>query len=76
MKLAIAIPAYNEEKSIESIITRSLAAGEYLISKAFDLCYTNGVFHHVDPAARLSMVQRIYRALAPGEFFALFENNP
>ena len=32
MKLAVAIPAYNEEKSIESIITRSLDAGEYLIS--------------------------------------------
>ncbi len=52
------------------------SVAEFAQIEAFDLCYTNGVFHHVDPAARLSMLQRICRALVPGGFFALFENNP
>ena len=30
MKLGIAIPALNEEDNIESIIERSLAAGQYI----------------------------------------------
>lgn len=34
MKLLIAIPALNEEQSIESIITRSLAAKEYIIANS------------------------------------------
>lgn len=42
----------------------------------YDLCYTNGVFHHIAPEKRLEAVKQIYRALAPGGFFALFENNP
>ena len=42
----------------------------------FDLCYVNGVFHHIPPAERLESVRYIFRALAPGGHFALFENNP
>jgi len=42
----------------------------------FDLCYVNGVFHHIPPAERLEAVRYIFRALAPGGHFALFENNP
>lgn len=43
---------------------------------AFDLCYTNGVFHHIRPAEREGAVRAIHRALRPGGRFALFENNP
>lgn len=46
------------------------------IGGPYDLCYTNGVFHHIDPQNRISAVKQIYRSLAPGGFFALFENNP
>ena len=42
----------------------------------FDLCYVNGVFHHIPPADRLEAVRYVFRALAPGGHFALFENNP
>ena len=42
----------------------------------FDLCYCNGVFHHIPPAARANAVALVYRALLPGGYFALFENNP
>ncbi len=42
----------------------------------FDLCYTNGVFHHIPPAERTGAVRLIHRALAPGGRFALMENNP
>jgi SAM-dependent methyltransferase len=43
---------------------------------AFDLCYTNGVFHHIAPLQRPGALRRIRRALRPGGHFALFENNP
>jgi SAM-dependent methyltransferase len=42
----------------------------------FDLCYVNGVFHHIEPFHRLAAAVGIFEALAPGGYFALFENNP
>lgn len=44
--------------------------------EAFDLCYVNGVFHHVQPADRAAALATIHRALAPGGVLAFFENNP
>jgi SAM-dependent methyltransferase len=43
---------------------------------AFDLCYVNGVFHHIEPSERASAVRNIFNSLNPGGYFALFENNP
>jgi len=42
----------------------------------FDLCYVNGVFHHIEPASRTSAIQNIHGALRSGGRLALFENNP
>lgn len=42
---------------------------------AFDLCYANGVFHHIRPEERPGALAMILSALAPGGRFALFENN-
>jgi SAM-dependent methyltransferase len=42
---------------------------------AVDLVFTNGVFHHIPPAERLSCVQLAWRALKPGGWFAFWENN-
>lgn len=42
----------------------------------FDLCYVNGVFHHIDPAERADAVKSIFNSMNPGGYFALFENNP
>ncbi len=41
-----------------------------------DLCYVNGVFHHIVPSERPAAVASILRALRPGGILALFENNP
>jgi SAM-dependent methyltransferase len=42
----------------------------------FDLCYVNGVFHHIEPSQRRGAVDLIRAALRPGGLLALFENNP
>jgi SAM-dependent methyltransferase len=42
---------------------------------AFDLCYLNGVLHHVEPAKRGATMEAIFAALRPGGRLALFENN-
>jgi SAM-dependent methyltransferase len=44
--------------------------------EAFDLCYTNGVFHHIRPSERIAAARTIHRALVSGGRFALMENNP
>jgi SAM-dependent methyltransferase len=44
--------------------------------EAIDLCYTNGVFHHIIPEERVCLISRIHQMLKPGGYFALFENNP
>jgi SAM-dependent methyltransferase len=43
---------------------------------SFDLCYCNGVFHHIERNAREGAMRLVYRSLAPGGNFAVFENNP
>jgi SAM-dependent methyltransferase len=45
-------------------------------SGAFDLAFTNGVFHHIPPAQRAAAVRFVYAALKPGGIFAFWENNP
>src|SRR5262249_50913776 len=42
----------------------------------FDLCYVNGVFHHIDPADRQRTLELIRKVLIPGGHLAVFENNP
>jgi len=42
----------------------------------YDLCYVNGVFHHIAPGKRGTAVDKIHAALKPGGHFAFFENNP
>lgn len=49
---------------------------DFAEAESFDLGYTNGVFHHIEPALRLPALKKIHSALVPGGFFALFENNP
>lgn len=42
----------------------------------FDVCYVNGVFHHIRPEDRHAALLAIRNALKPGGRLALFENNP
>jgi SAM-dependent methyltransferase len=41
-----------------------------------DLAYCNGVFHHIPVEERAAAVDLVWRALKPGGYFALWENNP
>lgn len=43
---------------------------------SFDLCYCNGVFHHIAPKERHAAMRLVHRSLIPGGVFAVFENNP
>ncbi|MBF0108198.1 MAG: class I SAM-dependent methyltransferase [Magnetococcales bacterium] len=45
-------------------------------SERFDLCYCNGVFHHIPVNMRPRAVELVHRVLCPGGTFAFFENNP
>lgn len=45
-------------------------------SGGFDLIYTNGVFHHIDPGGRPAVVAQMKDWLRPGGWLALWENNP
>ncbi len=45
-------------------------------TERFDLCYVNGVFHHVVPSHRAAVLARIHAGLLPGAHLAVFENNP
>lgn len=42
----------------------------------FDLCYSNGAFHHIKPEDRPRILARLRELLAPGGLLAVFENNP
>ena len=42
----------------------------------YDLCYVNGVFHHIPPEERPGIVGLIHNLLRRGGTLALFENNP
>lgn len=42
----------------------------------YDVCYVNGVFHHIAPAERPDALALIHRKLRPGGRLFLFENNP
>jgi len=44
--------------------------------KTVDLCYTNGVFHHIAPEERIGVIAQIRQILRPAGYFAFFENNP
>jgi SAM-dependent methyltransferase len=52
------------------------SGAELPVGERFDLCYVNGVFHHIEPAQRVAVVRRIRSSLRPGGQFALMENNP
>jgi SAM-dependent methyltransferase len=68
--LAIARAHYGSDRA------RFLTADAALDTGAFDLAFTNGVFHHIPPAERLDAVRTVLRSLRPGGAFAFWENNP
>jgi len=49
---------------------------DYRPKPTLDLCYVNGVFHHILPENRPEALRTIWDSLRPGGVLALFENNP
>ncbi len=47
-----------------------------IASKSIDLVYCNGVFHHIAPEQRTTVLARVCDLIRPGGGFALWENNP
>ena len=52
------------------LLNDAVGAGE------LDLVYCNGVFHHIVPRDRGEWAVRVRKMLAPGGYFAVWENNP
>ena len=63
-------------KSYASSLISFHGPGELDEINDFDLCYVNGVFHHISPPKRKDVINFIFTKLAYGGYFALFENNP
>jgi len=42
----------------------------------FDLVYSNGTYHHIEPARRGEFLREMYRVCRPGGDLFVFENNP
>jgi SAM-dependent methyltransferase len=55
---------------------RFVQLNDWSESGAFDLVFTNGVFHHIPPHERPGALARVMSALRPGGIFAFWENNP
>lgn len=55
---------------------RYLEIKDFQVQNEFDLCYVNGVFHHIPIEQRAGAIKMIYDSLKPGGLLALFENNP
>lgn len=55
---------------------RYIEIKDFQFINEFDLCFVNGVFHHIPIEQRASAVKMIYDSLKPGGLLALFENNP
>jgi SAM-dependent methyltransferase len=45
-------------------------------SRPYQLCYTNGTFHHIEPSKRPAILRSLANILRPGGRLAFFENNP
>lgn len=46
------------------------------VRERFDLIFVAGVFHHIPPALRAQVMQKIFTRLVPGGELMIFEHNP
>lgn len=68
--------ANTHEERITLMRNDELAAELPASGGAYDLCYTNGVFHHIPPSERAAALHLVTRALRPGARLFLWENHP
>ena len=67
---------YAEYKNSADGSIRYLEIKDFQLKNKFDLCFVNGVFHHIPLEQRANAIEKIYDSLKPGGLLALFENNP
>ena len=64
------------ERPVGTDQVRFRAVGAAAPRCEFDLAYCNGIFHHIEPHDRRKAARYVFDALAPGRYFAFWENNP
>lgn len=67
---------YAREKNSDGGTIKYIEIKDFRLKNTFNLCFANGVFHHIPPDQRAASVKLIYDSLKPGGLLALFENNP
>jgi SAM-dependent methyltransferase len=67
---------YAREKNSDGGTIQYIEIKDFAIKNEFDLCFVNGVFHHIPLEQRAGAMKMIYDALKPGGLFCLYENNP
>lgn len=60
----------------ESVPVSFMRPDEYSPHGRVRLVFSNGTFHHIPPGERLAVVKYLRRAVAPGGWIAIWENNP
>ena len=68
--IAVATARHGTDRSQFSLLSAHEPNGD------FDLAFCNGVFHHIPLAERAGAVERVFRSLRPGGYWAFWENNP
>jgi SAM-dependent methyltransferase len=66
---------HGKERNVR-LVTSSQLAADRAFEGSFDVCYTNGVFHHIPVGERVAAAHVIRAALKPGGRVFLWENHP
>jgi trans-aconitate methyltransferase len=67
---------YARENNSDGGTIRYIEIKDFEIKDEFDLCFVNGVFHHIPQDQRGGAMKMVYDSLKSGGLLALFENNP
>lgn len=67
---------YARQKNSDEGTIQYVEIKDFQFKDKFDLCFVNGVFHHIPLEQRAGALKMIYDALKPGGLLVLFENNP
>lgn len=59
-----------------SACVRFARPADYAPQSQVQLVFTNGTFHHIPPRERPTVLAYLFRALCPGGWLAIWENNP
>ncbi|HYV07784.1 MAG TPA: methyltransferase [Blastocatellia bacterium] len=72
----VSAASIDRAREVHGDSSRFLVLNEASGTAESELVYCNGVFHHIAPRDREAWAARVREMLAPGGYFALWENNP